>query len=38
MAGVRVDPVARMARIEAGVRWSQVVEAAYCELVGRPAQ
>jgi FAD/FMN-containing dehydrogenase len=28
MDGVRIDPVARTAHIEAGVRWGQVVEAA----------
>ncbi|OZM79321.1 FAD-binding oxidoreductase [Pseudonocardia sp. MH-G8] len=28
MAGVRVDPVARTARVEAGTRWTQVAEAA----------
>jgi len=28
MTGVTIDPVARTARVEAGVRWSQVIEAA----------
>ena len=28
MAGVTVDPTARTARVQAGVRWSQVIEAA----------
>ena len=28
MDGVRIDATARTARVEAGVRWSQVVEAA----------
>ena len=28
MQGVRVDPVARVARVEAGVRWRSVIDAA----------